>query len=158
MYFPARVWTGFWHDLLSCLTKSAHKGGEQWLRPAGVTQTMQAVCTDGHFDTKKAQETKTLGGPDSTMRPRREAALVRPDWVHPRRRISGRPPDVIQGRGHAITQPCTLLLRPASFQMHWNVSNAHSDVFNYKHMHHNRKLPFKWAPLKSSPHVGAMCK
>lgn len=49
------------------------KGGERWLRPAGVIQTMQAVCTDGHFDTKKAQETETQGDqtPDSTKQPHR---------------------------------------------------------------------------------------
>lgn len=69
--------------------KRVHKGGEQRLRPAGVTQTMQAVCTDGHFDTKKAQETKTQEGPDSTMQPCRETALVRPDWVDPKSHIFG---------------------------------------------------------------------
>lgn len=49
-------------NLLSCLTELAHKAGEWRLRPAGVAETMQAVCTDGHFDTKKAQEAKTRGG------------------------------------------------------------------------------------------------
>ena len=48
---------GLWHNLLSHLTKLAHEGG--WLRPAGVIETMRAICTDGHFDTKKGQETKT---------------------------------------------------------------------------------------------------
>lgn len=59
MYSPARVWMGFWFKLLSRLTKRAHRGGVRWL----LTRTMQAVCTDGHFDTKKGQETKNTVGP-----------------------------------------------------------------------------------------------
>lgn len=74
------------------------------------------------------------------MQPRREAALVRPDWVDPKSHIHGQPPDVIQGREHDISLPCTRLRRPVSFQMHWNVSKSHSDLFNSNHMHYNRKL------------------
>lgn len=115
--YPARVWMGFGHILLSCLTKLAHKGGKQWLRPAGVTQTMQAVCTDGHFDTKKAQETKTQGGgPDSTMLPHREAALLRPGgtWTAARR-----------DSGQRARHNPVLHTSATSRQMHWNVWNSH---------------------------------
>lgn len=61
------------------------KGGERWLRPAGVIQTTQAVCTDGHFDTKKAQETKTKGDQTPQSSPTGETALVRSEKVDPKK-------------------------------------------------------------------------
>lgn len=63
---------------------------------------------------------------------------------------------VIQGRGHGVTQPRTLLLHPASFQMHWNVWSAHSDVFNYNHMHHNRRLPLS-KQRRNLHHMSVQC-
>lgn len=128
-------------NLLSCLTKLAHKAGEQRLRPAGVTQTMQAVCTDGHSDTKKAQEAKTQGGPDSTMAPRREAALARPDRGEPRQ-----PPDVIQGKGRDITRSCTLLPPPTPVFRCTGTSASLIQTYSI--------ITICITMEKSSPHVG----
>lgn len=95
-------------------------------------------------------------GPDSTMQPRRETALVRPDGVDPKTHISGQPPDVIQGKGLDITRPCTLLLRLVTLQMHGYVCSSHSAVFNYNHMHHNRRL-FLSAHHRNSHHMSVWC-
>lgn len=57
-----------------------------------------------------------------------KARLGRPQKPH----IWEQQLDVIQGRGHDITRPCTLV---------WNIWNSDSDVLNYNHMHHNRRLP-----------------
>lgn len=130
----ACVLKGFWYNLLSRLTR----------RPAGVAQTTQAVYTDGHFDThkKKAQESITQG---EQTQPHKQPALARADWVDPENRIMGQQADAIEGRGHGITPPCTLLLHPTSFQMHCYVWSSYSAGFNYKHMI-TKTTPFKRAP------------
>ncbi len=90
-------------------------------------QTMQAVCTDGHFNTKKAQETKSRETRLHNATPRGDL-LIRPDWADPKNCIYGQATDEIQGRGHNVTRPSTLLLHPASFQMHQTLTQMYSII------------------------------
>lgn len=96
---------GFWHSLFSCLTKRAHKGGNQWLRPSGGYTDNAGCLHRWPLRHKENQRNQNTGGPD-----------------------------VIQRKGHDITESYTLLLHPSSFQ-------THSDVFEYNYMHYKRKLP-----------------
>lgn len=108
----------FWHNLLSCLTKPTHKGFEQWLEACrGYTDNVGYLHRWPLWH-KESPRNHNTERPDSTMQPRRETALVRPDLVDPNSHISEQQPEVIQGRGHDVTKPRTLLLCPVGFQMH----------------------------------------
>lgn len=141
MYFPARVWMRFWHNRLSRITTHADKGDKQWLRSAGDTNNAGCFAQMAPLTRRKRQRKQNTGGPDSTVFPCKEDALVGPDWVDTKSRKPRRQPGVIQGRGSRRNPALHTSATPTSLQMHGNIWSPHSDVFNYNHMHQNTRLP-----------------
>lgn len=134
--FPARVAKRYGRDLFF-----SHQTQNKQRSSAGVTDTLQAVCTDGHPSQHKNQNT---GWPDFTTW----------TWKHhctTQSHIMRQKPDAVQVRGRDITKSRTDQLHPACFQMDRCFCSFHSDAFNYKHVVHKRRVA---DAEESSPHVG----
>lgn len=117
----------------------------------GVTQTIQAVCTDGQRH-KDSPRNPDAGGPDRTMMPCREPALAQPDQ---RKSLDCcQAPLGAKGIAYEQWQPPP----PKKKSPDANISIYHPDLFGRNHVKPRRKGPLsRTISVTGATHISLLC-
>lgn len=114
-------------------------------RPPGVTQTIQAVCTDGPRYKDSPKNPGEGGGGNDALQ----------GGCAPLRGEAGQAPDATQGKGRGEPQPGTLQRGPATVQM----QTSESGLLHSNHERHKRKKGCLGprASVTGATHISLLC-